>query len=207
MKNVTSYGFELEFFVKRDKEYISPSVLPTDHCGYLVEARADPHADPLKAVYMLKSEMHRLQQLSAKLGYTLELADTAPLSREFIRTNLRARGKNVSQSFFAYGGAYRHNNPRAGLHIHFGSLVKKESSYRDEEGDMQRIELSGVYLVNMPRILWILDGAFKDEISAARRIKGEYEIKEHGFEYRSLPATVNLDKVATVLQEINLEYS
>ena len=42
----------------------------------------------------------------------------------------------------------------------------------------------------MARIVKNLDKAFKEEIKEAARQPGEYAIKEHRLEYRSLPNTV-----------------
>lgn len=201
MKNVNSFGFELELFLKRGDEYVVPSkghYLPTDACGYLVEIRGDPHSDPLKAMYLMKADLERVTVQAANLGYNLELAHTAPISKNFLRLIRRSRGKNPSKSFFAYGGMYRSDTPRAGLHIHFGSLITKK--YDNDNS------FSYTSIVNIPRILQVFDTEFKKEISDTKRIRGEYEIKEHGFEYRSLPATTDLNKVVSVLEKLKEEY-
>ena len=46
--------------------------------------------------------------------------------------------------------------------------------------------------LNIPYIVNFLDGAFSGIIKDARRVKGMYELKPWGFEYRSLPAYVSL---------------
>lgn len=195
----TTYGLEAEFFVKRkgSDEFVSiPSSasLPHDACGYLAEARGQPHSDPRVARHLLNAAVESLSLGAAKAGLVLVKAATAPVSPEMRRVALRSFGKQPSQSYFAHGGAYRSSRPRAGLHIHFGN----EQIFTYDNG--RRFTYQGP--INMPRIIWFLDQAFKDEIKAAGRVPGEYEMKPHGFEYRSLPATVDLDKVVAVLEEL-----
>jgi hypothetical protein len=205
MKNINSFGFELELFCKQDGAYVEPENLPVDSCGYLVECRAEPHAKPLDAMYLMKAELERITAKATEEGYELELAATADIPREFLRQALRRHGKSQAHSFFAYGGAYRNTKPRAGLHLHFGTTTKVKAIGGSGENEYE-YEKSITQIANIPRVLWILDMAFKDEIIAAKRVRGEYEIKEHGFEYRSLPANIDLNKVVTVLNQINKEY-
>lgn len=70
----------------------------------------------------------------------------------------------------------------AGFHIHFGT---------------ER-------LVDMPLIIKRLDEAFEDEIMKAGRQFGDYRMKPHGFEYRSLPNMVIPSEVADFLVELDL---
>lgn len=193
-----TYGLELEYFVQDSdsKEFVLANrSLPTDACGYLVEARSEPHADPLIARHLLAAATEKLRVDAAEEGQSIVLANTADLPKELRRVALRRFGKNPAKAFFAHGGAYRSSVPRAGLHIHFGSKTKHH--YGDKGQSFE-------YTVplNVPRIIWFLDEAFRAEIKAAKRVLGEYELKPYGFEYRSLPATIDLTKVVKVLQTL-----
>jgi hypothetical protein len=47
-----------------------------------------------------------------------------------------------------------------------------------------------------PTIVLELDKRFAEDIRKARRIKGDYELKNWGFEYRSLPNTLDVLEVS-----------
>jgi hypothetical protein len=52
------------------------------------------------------------------------------------------------------------------------------------------------------KIVRSLDKIFEKEIKDAKRIPGFYEMKSHGFEYRSLPCSIDLDKVVDALKKV-----
>lgn len=196
---IKTIGFEKEFFVRKDGKFIAaPSTLPADSCGWLLEARGAPHSDPRVAKHLLFAEQERLTKGVVAQGAELVDADTAELPKELQRICRRTHGKGPSKSFFAHGGAYRSDRPRAGLHIHFGYA----RNIYDSQGHLVTTVQEPA---NIPRIIWCLDRAFKGEIKASKRIPGEYEMKPHGWEYRSLPSTVDLDKVVQVLELIRDE--
>lgn len=84
------------------------------------------------------------------------------------------------------------DNGTAGLHIHF--------SRHTEDG--KRVQLP------FTNIIMKFDEKFSNIIKLTGRLCGEFEIKAHGFEYRSLPADIPLDipvKFAfKVLNEVKL---
>lgn len=190
--NIQNFGLELEFFVKPigSDQFVLAGDLPRDSCGYLAEARGSCHETPLGAIYLLEAAKEALQRNAAKLGLQLCLQNTADIPREQLRIWLRKFGKSSCNSYFMGGRVYMNNNPRAGLHVHFGN------TFRDEH----KVIRAGI--LNIPRIVRIMDQEFADEIKAAKRIPGEYEIKPHGFEYRSLPAQTGMLKLERVLQKI-----
>ncbi|MBN1381077.1 MAG: hypothetical protein JXA41_05330 [Deltaproteobacteria bacterium] len=73
----------------------------------------------------------------------------------------------------------------AGTHVHF--------SMRDGLGRVIPFSSPQVH-----EIVAAMDDAFQKEIAAADRISGEYETKQHGFEYRSLPCNVDVYKALKV---------
>ena len=72
------------------------------------------------------------------------------------------------------------NKLTSGMHIHF-------SSRDSNTGEV----------INLPieKIVKRMDESFKDIICTADRNYGEYELKSHGFEYRSLPCNVDVYRV------------
>lgn len=193
-----TFGFEKEFFFVRNTDgqhaHLPPELKShADHCGYLLEARGKEMEDPHYARATLEVEQSRLAALAAKYGLALENLNTKELPKEFIRICLRKYGKNPGKSYFMGGHVYRTNKPRAGLHIHFGNQRQIEGRHGP---------VTVVDQMNIPRIVALMDKAFKDDIKEAKRMLGEYELKAWGFEYRSLPATINLNRVANTLIEI-----
>lgn len=200
--NITKFGFEQEYFFTKNNsfelltDYELTSYL--DHCGYLVEARGEAHKDPYSAMKLHEVAQHRLKDKMTKYGYAIHKENTMDVPKEHQRICLRKFGKNPAQAYFMAGRVYTSNRPRAGLHIHFGSTETITWTAKSGEG------FSREYcpMFNFSRIVYLMDRAFKDEIKAAKRIPGEYELKPHGFEYRSLPTTVDLLKVVNVCYDI-----
>ena len=208
------FGFEREYFLCNILgEYVAvPPELPKDECGYLVEARGEDSSDPLKAAFLLLAEEHKLRQQAETLGLTLAHVDFAKLSPAFRQQMLRTHGKPQYPAFRGniYGKDYRPTDTlaRAGVHVHFSDTEKIETCvYKWDSGTFKK---SDTTMVSRPRfidyatIIQKLDKRFRKQILAARRLPGSYEMgKFHGgFEYRSLPATINVIEVAVVLAEI-----
>lgn len=192
-----TFGFEKEFFTKNNQGYCLATSLSHDDCGYLAEARGDPSPDPVVAKYLFLASQEKLYASAAKLKITLEDIHTATLPKAFLRDTMRRFGKNAARSRFMSGKPYHSSAPRAGLHIHFGSL---REVYHDG-----KLVCKVPEIIDIPRIVYVFDQAFAKEIKEAKRRSGEYELKHHGFEYRSLPSTVNLDKVVSVLHSLSTE--
>lgn len=185
------YGFEREYFVLKDgKPTLVPRSLAHDECGFLAEARGEPHRDPLKAAYLLLAEEDRLKAEAARLGLELRTVDTWTLNPKLVRDAIRQFGKGIypTERGNIYGLDYKVNDarPRAGLHVHFSNptIVGKQTVYGS---------------LNIPAIVQKLDKAFGPVIKKAHRIPGLYEMKTWGFEYRSLPTSVNPVAVAKFL--------
>lgn len=198
--NIKTYGFEKEFFLRTREGSLTlaPKTVSMDACGYLAEARGEPHSDPLTARHMLAAAVERLVSQARSSAVVLVDSHAEDVPKDLIRQAIRAHGKGRASSFFAHGGVgYRNTKPRAGLHIHFGT--------RQEGRHSDGTSYSYTSITNMPRIIYLMDSAFSAEIKAAKRVAGEYEMKPWGFEYRSLPSTVDLDKVVAVLSSIRDE--
>lgn len=188
-------GFEREFWLlkqnKKENMIVEPHEygFPFDEFGFLVEIRTHPHTTPRG----LLDELNRLtlshKAQARSLGLRLHLQ-----ARRFLGESL----KNCLKKKYAWDSlpdltANVHNGVTtthatgvenligtAGLHVHF--------SRHDTQG--RRVQLPILSIVRA------MDDHFNQTISRACRICGEFEIKPHGFEYRSLPATVDVNEVA-----------
>lgn len=195
------FGFEREYFVRNSVGdfVLVPLGVPMDDCGYLAEARGEAHSNPLSAAFLLLAEEASVKAKLPK-GVKLAFIDTTEVSDATLRAALRRNGKSAypHERGNLYGYDYDAGDRlcRAGLHVHFSNI-------RDVETKSGYVE-SIPQIMDMPKIIQLLDKAFKSEIDAAKRIVGCYEMKPHGFEYRSLPASVDPRKVAEVLANSNL---
>ena len=192
------YGFEREYFLKRGTEFVlAPANIPKDECGYLAEARGEPHREPMAAAFLMLAEESKLDHLAG--GIQLLPLAYAELPPALIRAALRAHGKNSTPAERGnlYGLDYRDNDKtiRAGLHVHFSN--EKEVTGRDGNSTVLVPQI-----FDFVKIIQRLDKAFKSEIKAAKRIPGLYEMKAHGVEYRSLPASVDPRAVARILESL-----
>ena len=186
------YGFEQEFFIKKDGKYVFDWVgTPLSKA----EARSEPHRYHHNAIWLLHAAIDTLKKNAARNKLTLVNIAYTQLPLALTKTALREHGKGPRDYKNMYGKFYADKDTlsRAGLHIHFGT--EDEYSYGKSSWKCPR-------LVDLPYIVRQFDIAFKDEIADAKRLPGEYALKLHGFEYRSLPATVDLDKVERVLGEL-----
>src|SRR5258708_7126132 len=182
------YGFEREYFVRNNDGYcLVPSGIPKDECGYLVEARGEPHSDPLLAAYLLLGAEEKLRETLFGSGYILDDAETMRFPPELLQQALRAHGKPpVSiERRNLYGKDYspRDRFQRAGLHVHFSNIRKVQG--------INNVPISISEFFDPIPFIKELDRVFTEEIARARRVPGMYELKSHGFEYRSLPQSTD----------------
>ncbi len=211
------YGFECEYWVYAMEAIgtpiLVPKSIPMDECGYLAEVRGDPHTDALTAAYLMLAEEDRLQSKCAEFvagKCVLDKAQSARLlSPEFVREALRAFGKGTypHERGNIYGRDYspKDKYARAGLHVHFSNSKDinwtaampacKECGYKRE--DKYKVEVPQQQ--DIPKIIRTLDAAFAKQIKEAKRIPGMYELKPHGFEYRSLPCDISPVAVAKII--------
>jgi len=189
------FGLEREYFITRDGQFcLSPTTVPHDECGYLAEARGEPHTDPTAAIFSLLADEHRVRIAAKKCGCELVLEATAKLPTTLIRDALRSYGKPPATATSLYGRTYRDLTPRAGVHIHFSNEINVT-----HDGKLINTVAA---LLDIPKIIMSLDQAFADVIREARRLPGMYGMKPWGFEYRSLPTTVDLLRVAAFLDSV-----
>ena len=208
----TKVGLEQEVFVT-NKDGIAFSLqntgYPQDACPYLLEFRADPDADPLRAVYNLTYLQERWRRRIAtdhpEWGFTTELEEIhLPVKDWLALSRVMVNGPTYQRCMHGSLRLPRRCFITAGLHIHFSNLHTVSQAVYDinfkktfyTKSFETHSPMDMVYIINY------LDSAFENEILAAKRQLGLYEMKPHGFEYRSLPTSVSLGKVATVLEQM-----
>lgn len=208
-----TYGFEREWFVVNKETGIFEKVpvgLPRDECGYLLEARGESRDNPFEAAgNLLAKEAKLIVEVTDKYKtINIRLIDAVKLSHKFYRQMILEFGKNArnNRNGSMYGFDYPATDKfsRAGIHIHFGNEYKiRVDSKPCKECNAIHTEIREVVgIIDIPKYVSALDKAFKSEIKAAKRLLGLYELKNWGFEYRSLPASIDVWKVAEVVSKI-----
>lgn len=201
-------GLEKEFFALNDQNEVVlvPETIPHDDCGWLAEARGDPQKDIVEAVFSLRASCYRLDKLlethnanNHPENSLIHFSDV-PLMRVYKETRIAAQRRN-DKGKIKYNNLYGHAAHRntlsestAGIHVSFTNAkrqVIKDTTF----------EYNGNF--DWPHVFRTLDKTFEEEIRAAKRHPGFYEMKPDGrVEYRSLPANASLDKLIEVLQKV-----
>lgn len=199
------FGFEKEFFVqKKGKVILPPHNMAKDGGGILAEARGLPDDIPALAFARLEHAVKQLQKTAKESQVKLICRNSVICDAKLL--HMAVKHKNLSSDIerFAYPTELRLNKPgehRAGLHIHFSDT---HENLKVGKGSREHYAYKDTQHRIFDMFLWIkvLDREFEREILQAGRYKGAYKMKPYGFEYRSLPATVSLDKVVSVLEQI-----
>ena len=206
---IDEIGIEREFFLMKGKRVIEPWKygFPFDEFGFLVEVRTHPHLTSGS----LLAELNRLtlahEAQAEVLGFKLRTFCKYPLSKDFVKhlakkyhhdalldTTANIYAGTVGSHATGLKETTTHFIGTAGIHVHFS---------RKTTGG-HRVQLPIVKIVNN------MDIAFVKIIRRASRKLGEFEIKAHGFEYRSLPTDVPdmkfvVKEAFRILHEVNDE--
>jgi hypothetical protein len=201
------FGLEREYFIgskvdenERLKLETAPWNLPCDACGFLAEARSKPYDNIREAVYSLFAEEERIVGIAEANDLKLYVLDYIKLTKEFKHKVNQQFEKGLIRYSNLYGHL-KHSVPQmvatAGVHV---SVTNPQTIVAKKKV----VNYNGFW--NFPLFIKHMDKAFKDEIKAARRKPGFYELKYDGrFEYRSLPASIDLKKVIEVID--NYDFS
>lgn len=193
-------GLEQELFLlDKQGNILEPSLygFPADEMGFLVELRSE-HYDFDKWILDSLEILETLNWNKADdLEFELVKVHELPVTKEFqeyIATKYKhASLPNYTRNIHGLTGThhtgFQNRKATAGLHVHFSSRTIKGTKCWMNELPVDSI-VSG------------MDYEFADVISKSSRIEGEWEPKVHGFEYRSLPTTADVDKVVTVALRI-----
>ena len=184
------FGIELEHFYLVEGQVAKvPPTIPHDDCGWLVEYRGLPYDSPFEAVGSVLAAKKRI-----KLPEGAELG-TENFMRVPRSVKLACRREYV-KGIINYQNLYDRAPSRldhAGVHVSFTSPYIR----RLKSGE---IRINQMW--DFSTLFRALDKEFRDEIRAARRVPGFYELKYDGrIEYRSLPQSVDLWKVAEFLSK------
>jgi hypothetical protein len=192
MKYKDEIGLEQEvWLLDSGDNIVEPAIysFPHDDFGFLIELRSLPHEAPKLVLADLQNLMDGFSNLACLFGLKLELKESMPIDRSLIYElrikynyfNLKDLTENINSGTIKTHATGISDNAElltAGLHVHFSRKL-----------DDKRVQLP------IHNIVDAMDLKFKNEIAKAKRISGEYEIKPYGFEYRSLPVSVDLSKV------------
>lgn len=188
--------------------------VPRDGNPYLLEIRGKKASTALEAKHFLHYEQERVVDQCREEIPTFycvsEDTHTIVLTRAE-RQILRRQERKEPMKQFRIGGEIRlprSGEVTAGLHVHFSNDYQWSYYTRTDSSQGRSIEKRETQIndpINIPRIVHLMDKAFKDEIIEAGRQTGLYEMKPYGFEYRSLPTTVDQERLVSVLNEIQKE--
>lgn len=213
-------GFELELFCRKPLENqtggdycLVPAGLPFDECGWLVEVRSEPHNDLRKAIALLNAELELVREQATKKGVILVQEPVAEIPRTL---KVEAARKHI-KGLIKYSNIYGHQTHKcktqfatASLHVSFTNQKVKTFSKISWSLDgkfITKTEFKEDFqypgFVDHAKIIVGLDKAFAQEIKAAQRNPGFYEVKSDGrIEYRSLPNTIDLAKLRVELEKL-----
>ncbi len=188
MEKLLEVGLEKEIFLMKNGKIMEPKLygFPFDEMGFLVEIRSYP-SDNLYPILSSIQEPETLFKLRAKrLG--MELIDEPFLettnkfiqyiSKKYRHNELPCLTKNIYRTKLSHHTGIMGHRVTSGIHVHFSSRI-------------------GTKVLKLPveEIVKEMDKKFKLEIEKYNRIKGEWEPKAHGFEYRSLPCNTDIHKI------------
>jgi len=199
IEEIREIGIEKECFLMKGDKILEPRLygFPKDEFEFLVELRSMP-ADRFYQVYTTLHQEEIQNSLRAnKFGMELVSRDHVIVPREFVDSLWKKydlyKFNNSDQTHNIYGnrdqshhlGVLDTNDSKkkrltAGIHVHF-------SSRNPSTGDVIDLPIE--------KIVELMDNSFSDVIKISQRNAGEWEQKDHGFEYRSIPGNADIYKV------------
>lgn len=182
---------ELSGYIKEPKKF----GFPYDEMGFLVELRSLP-SDRFYPVYTsLRNEQLQFSLRANKFNMKLwpipsklqdkhwvdDIAERYGVYETEDRTENIYNSDNYSHHYGILPCRIEGKKRlTSGVHIHF-------SSRRADNGEVIQLPIE--------KIVRQMDEEFEDTITRYHRNLGEWEPKEHGFEYRSLPCNADIYKV------------
>jgi hypothetical protein len=195
-KEIREIGLEKELFLLRGEEIMEPSKFgfPHDEFQFLVEIRSLP-SDRLYPVYTTIQQEELQYKLRAnKFGMVLDDTPNRTVTKDWVddlwnKYNLhRFNDCDYTKNIYKNNKSSHHlgvldtGHPdtkklTAGMHVHFSS---------------RGINTGEVIDLPIEDIASQMDEIYSVLIEDSGRIKGEIEQKQHGWEYRSLPANADV---------------
>lgn len=195
-------GIEREYFlVDEDGNIVEPALygFQIDEFGFLIEIRTEPHDNPQDLLNEFGKLLRANYEHAKSLGFTILTQNRAFLPYGF-KAHLKEKYHWDSlpdlTANINYGTSGSHatgidgDYGTAGTHVHF--------SKHNDDGDRVQLPIRDIVVE--------MDRKFAEAIHLTERIPGEYEIKPHGFEYRSLSNNLDITLIVEhafqVLEEI-----
>jgi len=217
MKN---YGIELEFFVTDKEGNIVPAFKATtnlDGNPVIGELRTKVHNNIIDCVFELKKLIFIEKEKIEKAGFKFSLIPIAKVNDEFIK-QLRREPKYINrkslellEEYSIYGKKLSKVLPKGTYKASLQINISENNAFRFSEAvkvgkvyESRQKEKSFAEVFNYVDLIATLDKNFKEEIATTGRVAGVYCIKDgelgNRIEYRSLPNTVDIDKLIQVLK-------
>lgn len=207
---MTHFGLEKEYFLvhKETGVPIMPESLklnlPIDSCGYLVEARGKPYNNMYDAVSSLLADEQRILHKLKGSEYVLSNEPVMKLTRAFLHDVSKKYVKGLTK-YSNYLGYPNHKitmlERTSGIHLSVTNKHEYEV-IRTHPANSGYSKIAYYQNFDWPSLFTYLDKHFTEEIKAAKRNKGFYEVKPDGrVEYRSLPCNIDLNKLRDIVQE------
>lgn len=218
-----NYGIEFEFFVEKDG-IIVPAYQATSNLDgnpVVGELKTGVHTNIIDCIFELKKFIfNEITALNNK-GYNMRICPLIKVDDSFLvnlrkdKSYINRKQLDVLEEYSIYpGGLIGKMLPRkefkASLQINvsknntFEYVKYKKITVEDKykyKSVTQKKQYSSVF--NYLDLLYKLDVAFAQEIKNTNRVKGVYAIKDGilgtRIEYRSLPNTVDLEKIIKTL--------
>jgi len=190
MKLIKEVGIEKEYFLKTPtNQLVEPAQygFPFDEMGFLVELRSVPSTQASTIYMSLLQEKAHQQTRARRFDLSLDEQHTVLYDSKWVNSiakkykvydfedftqNIYSTSKSHHLGIFDAG---EQKKLTAGMHVHF--------SCRKHDGNILKLPIE--------EIVKEMDKRFEAEVKDSQRILGEWEPKDHGFEYRSLPNTAN----------------
>ncbi len=194
-------GLELEeFCVNGEKEVIlipKESNIPHDGCGWLIEYRSDASKDIVDAVFSLRAHEYKTIETLKKFNVS---GARIPVMKPNKTVRMAAR-KRFIKGLVQFNNIYGHQCHKNTLAEAVAAIhISVTFSVEGKHGSINKVW-------DFPDFIRHMDKKFAEEISAAKRRPGFYEIKSDGrVEYRSLPNNVDLTKLMYEVNAYKFKY-
>jgi len=203
-------GLELELFLKDKHNNILEPLqygFPSDCMGFLIEIRSHHSNTGNSVVESIRKNIEWNIKKAKKLGLRIDLVDRIQVNSDWINyiTEKYQHSLFPDQTRNIYEDKNKPNVSHhtgimdgwamAGMHVHFSSRKINEAiGYSAPKVELLRLPIE--------EIVKSMDEEFMPIIKESHRLQGEYELKSHGFEYRSLPSTAFPEQVVQVALDI-----
>lgn len=186
-------GLENEYWLLDSKGKILEAPVydfPSDEMGFLIEVRSAWGIEYKAIVGSLIGNFTNEAEKAGMLGLNIECSSYKIVTKEwqdYIARKYNHIGfENYTRNIYgikkSHHTGFMGDRATAGCHVHFSRWnTKKERYLGFTEEEVEKIVRS-------------LDGTYEELIAETERTPGEWEPKPYhgGFEYRSLPSTVDL---------------